>query len=92
MTALDPNQLIMYKLFRDSTKYVEGQHIKVHLERGFLRFNISKEAVCYMNDQISTLVSSLELMRWLLGCLVDLSLEYVLQCNSSNIPVTIVFL
>ncbi len=29
MTALDPNQLIMYKLFKDSTKYVEGQHIKV---------------------------------------------------------------
>ena len=29
MNALDPNQIILYKLFRDSTKYENGHHIKV---------------------------------------------------------------
>ena len=29
MNALDPNQLILYKLFRDATKYENGHHIKV---------------------------------------------------------------
>jgi hypothetical protein len=32
MAALDPNQLIMYKLFRDSTKYIGGKHVKVRME------------------------------------------------------------
>ena len=29
LTALDPNQLILYKLYRNSTKYVDGVHVKV---------------------------------------------------------------
>ncbi|XP_064402873.1 mitochondrial import inner membrane translocase subunit TIM50-A-like isoform X2 [Halichondria panicea] len=28
LTALDPNQLILYKLYRNSTKYVDGVHVK----------------------------------------------------------------
>jgi len=29
VSALDPNQLIIYSLYRDSTKYINGHHIKV---------------------------------------------------------------
>ena len=29
VNALDPNQLILYKLFRDATKYENGHHVKV---------------------------------------------------------------
>lgn len=29
LTALDPNGLILYKLFRDSTNYMDGIHVKV---------------------------------------------------------------
>ncbi len=29
LTALDPNQLILYKLYRNSTKYMDGVHVKV---------------------------------------------------------------
>ncbi len=29
LAALDPNQLILYKLYRDSTKYINGAHVKV---------------------------------------------------------------
>ena len=26
---MDPNQFIIYRLYRDSTKYVDGHHVKV---------------------------------------------------------------
>ena len=29
LTALDPNQLVLYKLYRDSTTYIDGHHVKV---------------------------------------------------------------
>lgn len=43
MTALDPNQFIMYKLFRDATKYIDGEHVKVRriCYRSWVRYSKS---------------------------------------------------
>ena len=34
LTALDPNQLVLYKLYRDSTTYIDGHHVKVGCQLG----------------------------------------------------------
>ena len=28
--SIDPNGFVMYRLFRDATRYMDGHHVKVH--------------------------------------------------------------